>query len=123
MRLEQLVGTEVTRVAFSHQVELLFLSGARVVIESEFSTQAPGGCKNALDPGHMTTDADVVVGPLGAIVVESTISATGTLMMKFSTGVSIVADPSPIYEAFDIHFPGSPSRVLSMPGGSLEWWD
>ncbi len=123
MRLEQLVGAEVTRVAFSYQVELLFLSGAGVVIESEFSTQEPGGRKIVLDPGNMTTDTDVVVRLLRAIVVESTISATGTLMMKFSTGVSIVVDPSPSYEAFDIHFPGSPSRVLSTPGGELEWWD
>ncbi len=123
MRLEQLVGAEVTRVAFSYQVELLFLSGARVVIESEFSTQASDGRKSVLHPGNMTTDTDVVVSLLRAFVVECTISATGTLMMRFSNGVSISVDPSPTYEAFDIHFPGTPSRVLSIPGGSLEWWD
>jgi hypothetical protein len=107
VRLEQLVGAEVTRVAFSYQVELLFLSGARVVIESEFSTQASDGRKSVLHPGNMTTDTDVVVSLLRAFVVECTISV----------------DPSPTYEAFDIHFPGTPSRVLSIPGGSLEWWD
>jgi hypothetical protein len=123
VRVEQLVGAEVSRVAFSYQVELLFLSGARVVIETEFSTRVSDGRQIVLDPENMTTHTDVVVGLLRAIVVECTISATGTLVVMFSTGVSIVVEPSPSYEAFNIHFPGSPSRVLSTPGGSLEWWD
>ncbi len=123
MRVEQLVGAEVSRVAFSYQVELLFLSGARVVIETEFSCQSADDARAVMNPERMGTHAAAVVGLLRTSVVGCTISPTGSLAMAFSNGVSLVVEPSPSYEAFNIHFPGSPSRVLSPPGGSLEWWD
>lgn len=124
VRVEQLVGAEVSRVSFSYQVELLFLSGANLVIESEFSCQsAAGDARAVMDPERMGTHAAVVVGLLRTSVVECTISVAGSLAITFSNGVSLVVGPSPSFEAFDIHFPGSPSRVLSTPGGGLEWWD
>lgn len=124
----ELVGAEVARTSFDHQVRVLFLRHAsdgrvrldgELVIETELSlTDAVGG-RVLLTPGTGTRLAPLL-GLFARTVVGVDVTGRGTLRLDFDDGTVLGVDPDPDHESWHLTGCGF-EPVLVGPGGETGW--
>ncbi|ADH69846.1 DUF6188 family protein [Nocardiopsis dassonvillei] len=124
----ELVGTQVTRTAFDHQVRITFTGhgpGGRVrldgelVIETTLSLTDAGGRQVVLTPGTGTCLAPLL-GLFARTVAEVEITGRGTLRLVFDDGTWLSVAPDPDYESWGLTGVGL-DPVLVGSGGEADW--
>ena len=119
-----IVGHWVTRVSFENGVLLETLEGARLRLEGTFSvTPSRGPATLIEDPCRVGQGAVTILRLLHATVREAEAGDDGSLSILFENGERLEVGPDPAYEAWEIDLPGSPSKIVCMPGGKLAIWD
>ncbi|WP_235431971.1 DUF6188 family protein [Nocardiopsis sp. RV163] len=123
----ELIGTQVTRTAFDHQVGITFTGhgpGGRVrldgelAIETTLSLTDAGGRQVALTPGTGTCLAPLL-GLFARTVAGVGITGRRTLRLVFDDGTWLSAVPDPDYESWGLTGVG-PDPVLVGPGGEAD---
>lgn len=114
--LGALVGCQVTRVCFDHQVTLLLAGAghpervdASLVVESPMSLTA-GGSTVRVDPDTATNLA-AVLALLHRRIASVDEAADGTLRLGFGGGDSLAVHPDPPYESWSLTGDGVPNRL------------
>ncbi|MGW8529795.1 MULTISPECIES: DUF6188 family protein [Nocardiopsidaceae] len=122
----ELVGAQVTRTAFDHQVRITFTGhgpdgrirlDGELVIETVLSMTDPGGGRVVLTPGAGTSPAPLL-GLFAKTVAEVEVTGCGTLCVDFDDGTGLRVDPDPDYESWSLTGFGFDS-VLVGPGGEV----
>ncbi|WP_019607662.1 DUF6188 family protein [Nocardiopsis sp. CNS-639] len=124
----ELVGAQVTRTAFDHQVRITFTGhgpdgrvrlDGELVIETALSLTDAGGRQVALAPGTGTCLAPLL-GLFTRIVTAVEVTGYGTLRLGFDDGTGLGVDPDPNYESWCLTGFGF-DPVLVGPGGETDW--
>ncbi|MFW6641503.1 DUF6188 family protein [Nocardiopsis algeriensis] len=124
----ELVGAQVTRTAFDHQVRITFTAhgpdgrvrlGAELVVETELSMTDADGGQVLLVPGTGSRLAPLL-DLFTRTVTEVEVTGRGTLRLGFDDGTGLSVDPDPDYESWSLSGLGL-DPVLVGPGGESGW--
>jgi hypothetical protein len=123
-----LIGCEVWRTSFDHQVRLLLVApspggghrvNAELVIESPFRLRDPTGTWHELEPGAGARLAPVLD------LFQTTVTAVevgdhGALTLGFAAGRQLFVAPDPQFESWQLAGVGV-KGILVGPGGETGW--
>ncbi|MEU5854396.1 DUF6188 family protein [Nocardiopsis dassonvillei] len=124
----ELVGTQVTRTAFDHQVRVTFTGhgpdgrvclDGELVIETTLSLTDAEGDRAILTPGTGVGLAPLL-GLFGRTVTAVEVTGHGTLHLGFDDGTGLRVDPDPAHESWSLTGFGF-DPVLVGPGGETDW--
>ncbi|WP_026123029.1 DUF6188 family protein [Nocardiopsis halotolerans] len=124
----ELVGAQITRTAFDHQVRITFTGhgpdgrvrlDGELVIETALSLTDAGGGQVVLSPGTGTRLAPLL-GLFARTVTEVEVTGSGTLRIRFDDGAGLGVEPDPDHESWSLTGSGF-GPVLVGPGGEDGW--
>jgi hypothetical protein len=120
------VDREVTRVAFDHQLRLLFDDGGELVVETPL-TLTPAARVHTVVPGEPAALAPALM-LLWRTVTSAVVDVDRALVVTFADGTVLWVPVGVDYEAWNATGPGWNGRgvgnwmVVSMPSGRLAVW-
>ncbi|OKI22527.1 hypothetical protein A6A08_19015 [Nocardiopsis sp. TSRI0078] len=124
----ELVGAQVTRTVFDHQVRILFTGhgpdgrirlDGELVIETALSITNALGDRTVLTPGTGTSLAPVL-GLFTRTVTRAEVTGNGTLFLGFDDDTRLIVNPDPDHESWSLTGSGF-DPVLVGPGGETGW--
>lgn len=116
-------GHWISRVIFENAVVLETLEGDRLRFGGSVHISSPHQTVVFDESTTVRVGSDTFLLFLQKHIVDAFVDADGSLHLEVEGGVSLVARSEPECESWEFSSQGSPSNVVSMPGGKLAIWD
>ncbi len=115
-----LTGHTVDSITFDYRVAIAFGDGSVITIETAFKITHADGRVVMIDP-EAVEEPDAILVALHDEVEEAEYTEGGSLRLQMKRTTWTI-EPDPEYESWSLGSPGTPSRVVSGPVGSLLVW-
>ncbi len=113
-------GHTVDSITFDYRVTLAFGDGTVINIESPFEVTLADGSVTLITP-EKVSEPLVVLTALHDEVLMADYDEAGILRIDMKLS-SWVVRPGALYESWTLGGPGTPSRIVAGPAGSLLVW-
>jgi hypothetical protein len=116
-------GHWISRVIFENAVVLETLEGDRLRFGGRVHVTSPDQTWVFDESTMVRAGSDGFLLLLQRHIMDAFVDTDGSLHLEVEGGVVLVASPDPHFESWEFSSQGSPSNVVSMPGGELAIWD
>lgn len=108
---------------FENGVALETLEGDRLRFGGRVQISSPSQTLVFAETTMVRVGGDMFLLFLQKYIVRAIVAPDGSLHLEVEDGITLVASPDPNFESWEFSSRGSPSSVVSTPGGKLAVWD